>query len=60
MSSVWKWPAIIAASSALGMGLALSGDGPVDMVSWFALALPVVTGAYFVARAYGARTRRTQ
>lgn len=46
---IWAIPIILGLSSAAGLMAALLGDGLYDLVSWLALALPIVVVSYFVA-----------
>lgn len=46
----WFPPLAIAVISAAGMASALLGDGIWDVLSWFALALPVAVCVFFWAK----------
>jgi hypothetical protein len=51
--STFAFPAIIAGLTLIGLIVALTGDGAPDVLSWFALALPIVALGW-------AYSRRTQ
>jgi hypothetical protein len=59
-SSLWAWPASIAAVSALGLLAALLGDGPWDALSAAALGFPVAVALYFSMRKPAASRCRRQ
>jgi hypothetical protein len=42
LAFVWRWPVIVAATTILGLGSALLGEGGIWwLLSWMALALPL-------------------
>jgi hypothetical protein len=45
LSTIYRWPVVVAVVTALGLAAALSGDGVERVFSWFALAVPVVVVA---------------
>ncbi len=50
--SLWRIfaaPFWIALTSSIGLVAALVGDGPLDIVSWVCLALPVAASAWFLS-----------
>ena len=46
---VWTIPILLGLLTAIGLTSALLGDGIWDVVSWCALALPLVAGAWMPA-----------
>lgn len=52
--AIFRAPVAIAVASGVGLLSALTGDGPRDMLSWAALAAPVLTVAWAML---GSRTR---
>lgn len=44
---IWVMPAILALVSALGLISALLGDGIWDVLSWLALAVPVIVIVWY-------------
>lgn len=49
--AVFRWPTLLAAISSAGLLAALIGDGPWDVLSWAALAVPVVISLRGLLRA---------
>ena len=50
MSRIFAAPAAVAGVSAIGLVSALTGDGARDVVSWFALAVPLAVVAWALHR----------
>ncbi len=42
LSTIYRWPVLVAVVIALGLAAALSGEGAGRIFSWFALSAPVV------------------
>jgi hypothetical protein len=53
-------PLALAVLSAVGLVSALLGDGVWDLLSWFALALPVAVTVRYLVREIGVRVRATR
>ena len=51
MRQIYRVPALLAAISFIGLVSALIGDGIYDMLSWAALALPLIAIGRFLLRA---------
>jgi len=51
MRRIYRAPAFLAAISFIGLVSALIGDGIYDMLSWAALALPLIAIGRFLLRA---------
>jgi len=51
---IFRWPLLIGLLMALGLSSALLGDGLYDLVSWFALGLPLI----IVGGVLGGRQKR--
>lgn len=47
---IWGMPIVLAACSAVGLIAAFLGDGVWDMLSWFALAAPVIVIGWYLTR----------
>ncbi len=45
--SLWGWPIVMAALSAVGLGSAFLGDGLWDWVSWIGLGIPAAACLWF-------------
>jgi hypothetical protein len=56
--ALWGVPILLAILTALGLGLALVGDGLWDSVSALALGAPVAVGAWFSLRRKPAQADR--
>ena len=56
---VWGTPVFIGILSGIGLLSALTGDGFYDLVSWFALGIPVVVTIWFLVKRkkHGSRVR---
>ncbi|HEU5296215.1 MAG TPA: hypothetical protein VFU71_15660 [Burkholderiaceae bacterium] len=47
---LWRWPIALAVVTAIGLMSALLGDAAWDVLSWFALAAPLVVAAWYAWR----------
>lgn len=50
-AQIWSSPISLGIVSAIGITAALLGDGLWDVVSWIALAAPVLVCLYFIGKA---------
>jgi hypothetical protein len=41
LSTIYRWPLLVAVVIALGLAAALAGDGIARVISWIALACPI-------------------
>ena len=48
--SLWRWPLITAALSAVGLAVGLFFEGWIDAVCWLALSVPVVQSVWYWKR----------
>lgn len=56
--SLWQIfaaPILIALVSSIGLITALVGDGPLDVIAWIGLGVPVAVGLWFMFRAQEGR-----
>jgi len=54
IATIFAAPVTLAILSAVGLIVALFGDGPWDVLSWLTLSSPIAVAAYFVLK-QGAR-----
>ena len=51
LSTVWRWPLLLAAATLFGLGAALLGEGGLWWgLSWTALAVPIAVMVFCIAR----------
>lgn len=56
-AAIWAWPIAVALVSTAGLIAALVGDGPLDVVSWLGLGVPVAVSVWFWTRRQRATPR---
>ena len=52
LSTIYRWPVVVACIIALGLAAALAGDGVARVISWIALGFPIGLIAACLAPAF--------